>query len=220
MRNITKPETPEVNRRSFLKVAGRGLVAGLAFYTASNILGPSIANSQGPETRNVAGHELRVVELSESLEKVEEKSEHYPKTENTVKKDGKDVYLNARTVPEKVSFTVGLGESMKAFSFRLYETGKVGETSIENFVRIVKEDTGKDITKVKILIEKGSYEEGGKSHEFINAYVLPVNEEGNPITHRGEGEYLIYGATQMGEKVFAKEYVMKDPDHKIVVASR
>ncbi|MBN1170396.1 hypothetical protein JXA56_05195 [Candidatus Micrarchaeota archaeon] len=218
--HIEKPETPEISRRSFVKAAGTGLVAGLALCAASNFIAPRIANSQDSETREVAGQKVKVTTLGDSYKKVDEESEKYRYGERFPDKIN-PTYTNVALLQGKVTFIVAFDTKTDEKELGVIVKGQssVG-TDLGLFAALVTDATNKDLKRVRILIETGTFGEGSNKKEFVNAYIVPVNDSGNPTTHLGNGEYLIYGVTQVESRVFGNPYVMKDPGYQMVVAQK
>ena len=216
-RKTTNPEIPEMSRRSFVKTAGQGLVAGLALAAASNFALPTIANSQGAETREVAGKKVKVTVLGDSFKKVDEETEKYRRWEK-FPENNNGKYQNLVAIPNQAAVLVTFNYKTGNKGFNVLVDGQKEEvgTNLKPFAEMVKKETGQELKRVRILVETGE-QDGTK---FANIYVVPVDGSGKPTTDMGSGEYLIYGSTQFGAKVFADPYVMKDPKHQIVVAQR
>lgn len=221
MRNLTKPDVPEVTRRSFIHTAGRGLIAGIALYATSSILGPSMASSQGPETRKIAGQDVRVVELETGLEKLDKNSEKYRMSESFPEEATKYYYTNGIIVEKQTTVVFGYKAKEKeekniGADVLIHKSGKKVGANLIDFDKMVTEETGKEIKRMKIFVEVGET----KGEKFVNVIMLPINDKGKSASYLGDGEHLAYGLMQYKDFVKGNIIVIRDPEHKIEIASR
>ena len=210
-KEIIGPERPQIKRRDFVKIAGRGLVAGLALFATSNFITPTIANSQGSEMKEIAGQKVNVVRLDESLEKLNEKTKKYRGGEYFPTKANSKYSIDA-TVPKEVTFLVTFDTSSnkKDLVVSVHNTTTPHLKKMEGFAKLVKDATGQDLTRVKFVLETGTYVEDGKTERYTNAYIFPVNKQGEITSNIGNGEYLIYGSSQYGDTVVGDPVILVD----------
>ena len=63
--------------------------------------------------------------------------------------------------------------------------------SIKDFADAVQQVTGQKLRRIKIVIEKGVFEYHGNPNTiYTNAYILPVDSQGQIIGRQATGEYL------------------------------
>ena len=71
------------------------------------------------------------------------------------------------------------------------QTPGAKSANMNDFAAAVQQITGQKLKRVKIVIEKGIFEYNGNPNTvYTNAYILPVNSQGQIIGRQPTGEYL------------------------------
>jgi len=203
-----KPVNPvhTVSRRSFFKAAGAGLA--LLAATSYGLSFPKIANAQDQYVQ-IEGQNVKVNKLDKPLAEFDAATQQYRRPETTDPRNG--MYQIDVIVPGEVCFLVtlndlsdgGIHKDFMNITFpKERENPNVPESrkglrgaDLKSFVELVKKTTGQDVKRVKIVLEQGTFDYEGNNAKYYNAYVFPIDAQGNKITSRSTGQYLVFEAT-------------------------
>jgi len=204
-------QVPDVSRRSFMKSVA--VTGALLTATALGVGAfPKIANAQD-EFVTIEGQQVKVVKLTKKLDELDTATQRYRTGVGSGEITGLDGhYSNAVVVPREVTFlvtlnflrqdgkrdnTIGVAFPKEKDSPTVPEDEKgMRGANIDDFAGLVKKVTGHELRRVQIILEKGTdvYQENGMSHQgiYYQAYILPIDSQGNKTTARGPGKYLGY----------------------------
>lgn len=214
-------QTEGVTRRKFFKMgAAVALVTGLSFGSSSLLL-PSSAQADS-KTKEVCGQTLRVVSLSRRLSELDTETEPYRDGEHFPSKFNKYTYSNAVLIPEQVTFIVSLNDKDDKAGLAIAIKGrdKPLYADLKDFSALVENYSGSKLDRVKIVIERGVQNSGGKEVNYSNAYIIPVDYNGEPTTKLNDKEYLVFVGAQLGDRASARPFVMADAKDSDKIAKR
>jgi len=196
----------EFTRRSFFKTTG----AGLALLAATNLgIGSfsKTANAQKDEYVQIEGQNVKVVKLTRSLEVLGRETQPYVRPETT---DPNGAYQVEVVIPGEVGFLVTLNAlreggkrdntvgvlfpKWKDSPTRPEDDKGMRGANITDFAELVKA-TGQELKRVQIILDVTRLEEDGKVAKYYQAYIVPIDSQGNRTTQRGPGKYLGYKAS-------------------------
>jgi hypothetical protein len=207
---IEKPR--DIHRRDFFKVAGA--VAGFAaveFIMAKTGTGslflPREAHAQS-NTRRVGDRDLRVVQLDRQLSVLDTETRPYRRAEVMPSQSNNHRYSVDVVVPDENTFLVALSRDGRRLTITL-PNDTLG-ADLTDFASLVQNVSSAQLSRVKIVLERGTEERNGRTQSYTNAYILPINSEGNYITSLGNGEYLIHAASRRGDRVGDGTFVIRD----------
>lgn len=241
MRSLKGPaemgRAPEVSRisdvprngllRQFRRAGLAGLTAlGLAAGSAA-LLAPSMAFAQVGTVSRIDVSKLRTVRVDKALVELDRETDPYRGAEGVTKGPDGNTYTNAVTVPGKMSAIVGLSSKGRnlVVTFRPEldtdpaATRKgVRALSLDRFAEVVKQETGQELERVKLIIKQGTFERGGVTTEYTDVYVLPVNKQGRILTSLGNGQYLMFGASYFGDTLRGAVAKLAEPNDTTTLA--
>ena len=210
---------PEISRRKFVhSVAATGALLTAAALGLGSF--PKVANAQD-EFVQIEGQAVKVVKLTKKLDVLDRETQPYRTTTAQLPNGGRIVvagevtgadghYSNAIIVPREVSFLVTLNlpnGNVKENNINIHfpkekddpsisEDKKGGRgVPIDDFSNLVHKVTGQELKRVQIILEQGTFDYQGNTAKYYQAYVLPIDAQGNRTTSRGPGKYIGYVAT-------------------------
>lgn len=215
------------HQRPFCKL-GVAAAVGITTIFAPMVF-PSISRAQ--DQVEVAGQKVRTLKLEKTLAALDTATEKYRSKEMIAPSDTQVNYINTVQIPGVVTFLVGEhpdGDKTLTVAFPPQkdtvafvpgeqEPGKRAY-SLNDFSDAVKTLTGKELYRVKIILGQGTFEYHGKTTEYVNAFIFPVDENGNTTTKRGNGEYLVFACTYFINKTGAGSLVVVEPNNQSTLA--
>jgi hypothetical protein len=209
---VRSDKPPEISRRLFCKIGGAGLLTGAAIVSGAGVL--LFSKNANAQTRDVGGKTLSVVELDRTLRDLDRETENkYERREHQANESNGHTYQNIAIVPHKVSVLVSLNKKTSERSVGVTADGLAAPigVAIDEFASLVQAATDQPLKRVKIVLERGTFEQGGKEIEYTNGYILPVDGDGKVTSHLGNGEYLMYGVSQFGSTVRGNSAIVSEP---------
>jgi|GEM_PF-3141244 len=211
--------------------AAATLAFALACGTASVVTPTTVrAEEAVVKSKKVNLESLTVVKLKKPLKDLDNESEKYRQGEFIPNGDnGVENYSNHLRVPGEVGFLVTLSGDgkQKVLGVRFpaerdtspdaEEPGLRG-ADLQKFAKLVKKMTGKELERVKIIVDVGTYKNNGKEMTYANAYFLPIDSEGKVITNVGNGSYLAYTTSYYGSTVLGAESMIVEPNNQTTLA--
>ncbi len=173
----------------------------------------------------IGGRTLNVVRLDTSLANLDRQTARYREPE-TIPTDTGGRYMNSVWVPNEVRFLVTIfpneGTRMLDVQFprerdpnpsggRTPGLGSINLTEFSNYVRSV---SGQEMVRVNFVVETGTFENNGVTTNFTNAHIFPLNAQGEPITRRGNGEYIIYAASYYANRAGGSASLLVEPGNR------
>ncbi|MFA5091711.1 MAG: hypothetical protein WC483_03925 [Candidatus Paceibacterota bacterium] len=180
------------------------------------------AVSPTASTVEIAGRTLNVVRLDTRLADLDAQTARYREPE-TIPSQPDGRYANSVLVPGEVRFIVGLIPSSGVRELdivfpRERDTNSsapvagargVDLTSFASYVRTV---AGQEMVRVNFIVETGTFNNNGTTTNYVNAYIFPLNAQGEAITRRGNGEYIIYAATYYSSSAGGSASLLVEPN--------
>jgi hypothetical protein len=177
-----KPDGSEVSRRGFMQSAlATVLVAGLAASPLSFFSGT--AKAQSVKVQGVAVERMNLTDTVRNLDKA---SAQYRSRD--------DILRIQKKVASTVTIDAQKGSSMGVSYVSADGTAKVWGIDFSEFAKLVKQVTGKDVIKAKLIAEFTTE----KGEQVINIFALPLDANGNPTKYNGG--YLAVGASYFPSK--------------------
>jgi len=222
-----------ISRRKFFKLG----VAGWTLITSLNLgsLGAAFLmprNAKAAEHKTVLGQKLNVVRLDRPLIDLDKETNKYRRVE-FFPDEHNPRYSTAVTIMNEVRFIVTLSQSGKLRRLTIRFPPKRDKdpnsrgaglrgVDLHEFARLVRGLTGEELSRVRIILQTGTFEYKGKETMYTNAYILPVDEQGNVTTCVGNGQYVIFGASYYADKVYSSIGFLVEPDNRTTmrIASR
>lgn len=205
----------EFNRREFFRVGGGGLLAGLAATSCvGSLIFPTRAHAEA-ERRTP-----RTITLDRPLAELDRATQPYRQPES-FPNDSIPQYSNSVVVPADVGFLVAINnrEDRRGLNITLGSSREPLRADLNAFARVVRDTSRQALNRVRIILDRGSEQVDGREVEYTNAYILPIDAQGNATTGLGEGRYLIYGASKSGDRVGgAATYILQEPENRHTVA--
>lgn len=227
----TTSETSDykMSRRQFFRLgaAGAVLVAGLAAGVPIGLMAPKTAKAQDVV---IQGQTVRVVLLDKTLSELDRETERYRQGEyfDTVEMHGvTTTYSNAVIVPGVVTFMVSYGSTGKILDVTFPRERDENPSSpnagarafdLTEFANLVKNETGNEMERVKINLERGTFMQGIQQVDYVTAYLLPLNANGEPITRHGQGQYLVYECSYYSGRTFGGTSLVVEPNNQDTMA--
>jgi len=193
---VGRPTSSDISRRHFFKLGATAAViaAGLSVgVPLATLLPPKTASA---EETQISGQTVTVMRLERTLRDLDTTTAPYRLQELLTTVNGS--YSNAAAVPEVVSFLVTLAPNGQKtldvhFKRELDSDPSAPNAGLRvfdlaNFANLVKRTTSKDMVRVYIILEQGTFDGGS----YVNAYILPVDASGNVIGNQGNGQHLAY----------------------------
>lgn len=210
---VRSDKPPEISRRLFCKIGGAGLLTGAVIASGAGVL--LFSKNANAQTRDVGGKRLTVVELDRTLKDLDRETERdCQRREYQPDESNGNTYQNAVTVPRKVTVVVTLREGEKQekrVSVAANTLPAPLGAAIDEFADLVERTTDQPLKRVKIVLERGTYEEGGTTKEYTNGYILPIDENGKVTSHLGNGEYLAYAISQYEKTLERDPAIVSEP---------
>lgn len=219
-------------------IAVLGTLTGSPLAIGSMVASTMITVSSDARAQDVeiAGRKLQVIELSRPLTELDKETEKYRKPEQIPNGKNISIYTNTIDIPGEVRFTVGLDfndELKKNYAkfIGVYfppsreakpdeEGAGSREIDLKDFATYVKQISGQEMIRVKIIVETGTFKFKGKNTTWTNAYILPLDSQGNILTRQGNGRYVIFGATYYADVSGGSPRVLAEPNNRETLASR
>ncbi len=222
-----------ISRRKFFKLGAAGWVLINSLNLGS--LGAAFLmprSAKAAEHKTVLGKKLNVVRLDRPLIELDKETSKYRRVE-FFPDEHNPRYYTAVTIMNEVRFIVALSESgkLRRLTVRFPPTRDKDPDSrgaglrgvdLHEFARVVQGLTGERLSRVRIILETGKFEYKGKETMYTNAYILPVDEQGNATTCVGNGQYVVFGASYYADKLYTSIGFLVEPNNKTTmkVASR
>ncbi len=132
-------------------------------------------------------------------------------------------YANSVLVPGEARFIVTLNpqESLRRLSIvfpreRDTDPSAAGAgtrgVDLTEFVSYVRTLTGQEMARVNFIVETGTFDNNGVTTNYTNAYIFPLNANGQVITRRGNGEYIIYSASYYSSSAGGTSALLIEPN--------
>ncbi|MFH0884511.1 MAG: hypothetical protein V1861_02265 [Candidatus Micrarchaeota archaeon] len=178
------------------------------------------AVSPTASTVEIAGRTLNIVRLDTRLAELDRQTAQYRGQEMTTS-GGRGLYINSVTIPNEVGFIVsGQGETATltiGFSPSLEpnpsaEGAGTRMVSLSHFTSYVRNVSGQEMTRVNFVLERGTFNNNGVTTNYVNAYIFPLNSQGDAITRRGNGEFIVYGATYYNNSAGGSISLLVEPN--------
>ena len=180
------------------------------------------AVSPTASTVEIAGRTLNVVRLDTRLADLDAQTARYREPE-TIPSQPDGRYANSVRIRGEAWFVVtlipsqGVRELAIAFprerdsdpSAPNAGTRGVDLTSFANYVQTV---TGEAMARVNMIVETGTFNNNGTTTNYVNAYILPLNAQGEAITRRGNGEYIIFAASYYSSSAGGSFSLLVEPN--------
>ena len=222
-----KASDKAVSRRSFLKSAaiGMGLIAGLQLGFR-----PGVAMAQD-EYREVGGRQLRVIRLDRTLAEMDRDTAQYrdPAHEHMPGSTNNYVYSNDIVVPNEVSFIVSIDRNNDARRLVVRfpanrETNPnppspgVRVMNLNDFASYVRSLTGREMERVKFILESGTFQYNGNETRYTSMYMFPLDANGNILTRRGNGEFVVVDCSYYADQVNSGISLIAEPNRRDTIA--
>ncbi len=222
-----KASERSVSRRGFLKstALALGLVAGLQMG-----LSPRMAMAQD-ETKDVGGRTVRVVRLDRPLAEMDRETAQYRDSthEHMPDRSNNNTYTNDIVVPNEVVFLVSIDRTNNArwlyvrFS-RDRETDPNNQSpgmrrmNLNDFASYVRSLSGRDMERVKFILESGTFQYNGRETRYTNMYMFPLDANGNILTRRGNGEHIVVDCSYYADQVNSGISLVVEPNRRDTIA--
>lgn len=189
---------PTVQRTEYRAVGSDSITP--AFKPDSSLLYARTSHKDGvsptASTVEIAGRTLEVVRLDTDLAILDRQTVQYREPETT---SPSGMYQNSVLVPGVSRFLVSISpnENIRNLAFQ-YPTpnGTIARgIDLTEFNSLVRNVSGQEMARVNIVVERGTFNNNGVTTDYTNAYVFPQNAQGQVITRRGNGEYIVYVAS-------------------------
>jgi hypothetical protein len=181
------------------RVASINPSLGYALASSKQAISPTAS------TVEIAGRQLNIVRLDTRLADLNAQTTRYREPE-TIPSQADGRYANSVLVPGEARFIVTLTprDGVKELDIVFPRerdanpsapnagTRGVDLTSFAGYVRTV---AGQEMVRVNFIVETGTFNNNGVTTNYTNAYIFPLNAQGEAITRRGNGEYIIYAAS-------------------------
>ena len=230
-------QTTTFSRRKFFKLGAGGAVLitslGLGSLGTALLMPGSAKAAKAIEQKKVLGQKLNVVRLGRPLIDLDKETRAYRRGEFFPDKYNKRWYSNSVVIPEEVEMIVTLSqdEKVKRLTVRFPPARDNDPNSrgaglrgaeLHKVARLVQGLTGERLGRVKIILQTGTFDYKGKETMYTNAYILPVDEQGNATTCVGNGQYVAFGASYYADKVYTSIGFLVEPNNHTTmeIASR
>ncbi len=213
-----QPTLPQIRSPSteIQRVTGVNPSIGYTLVSAKDAVSPTAS------TVEIAGRTLNVVRLDTRLADLNTQTARYREPE-TVPSQPDGRYANSVRVPNEAWFVVtlipsqGVRELDIAFprerdSNPSAPTPGARGVDLTGFASYVRTVTGQEMARVNFIVETGTFNNNGVTTNFVNAYIFPLNAQGEAITRRGNGEYIIYAATYHSSSAGGSASLLVEPN--------
>ena len=221
-------KTTTFSRRKFFKLGVGGTVLitslGLGSLGTALLLPRSAEAAKAIEQKKVLGQKVTVVKLDKPLIELDEATEKYRGNEYFPDRTNKMKYQNVAQIQGEVTFLVSLHQDGKGRLTVAFPPERednpdargagIRGADLTKFARLVGALTGQRLTRVRIILDRGTTQYKGKTTAFTNAYMLPVDSNGNVTTNTGNGQYLVYGASYYADTVHSDIGLLVEPNNK------
>jgi hypothetical protein len=204
------------SRRDFFKAVGAVVGFAAVEYIFSKtgtgpLFLPSEAHAQS-NTRRVGDRDLRVISLDRQLSVLDSETRPYRSGEHFPNQRNNYTYQNGVAVPQENVFLVSLNSRQGQRNLDIQIPGRedVLTANLTDFAALVQNVSSAQLSRVKIVLERGTEERNGRTQTYTNAYIMPINSEGNYMTGLGNNEYLIHAASRRGDRVTNGTLVIRD----------
>ncbi len=208
---------------------GVALTLGTAVAVAP-ILKPSIAMAQD-DYREINGRRVRVIRLDRSLADMDRDTQQYRDSthEHMPGPNNNNVYSNDIIVPNEVTFLVTLDQANSS-RWEYVRFSPSRETNpntpspglrgfdLNDFNTYVHSLSGRDVERVKFIIETGTFQYNGRDTRYTNTYIFPLDANGNVLTNRGNGEYIVYDTSYYADRAVAGISLVVEPNGRGTIA--
>jgi hypothetical protein len=168
----------------------------------------------------IGGRTLEIVRLDTRLADLDTQTARYREPEINSSASGS--YMNSVLIPNEIRFLVTIsprdGTRMLDFQFPREPVGGgssgVRSINLTDFFTYVRNLSGQDATRVNFIVDPGTFNNNGVTTAFTNLYIFPLNSQGQPITRRGNGEYIIYAATYYSNQSGGSASLLVEPDNR------
>jgi hypothetical protein len=231
----TRARDEAVSRRKFFKMGavGAALLASLQFGSfATALLTPSTARAQETE---IEGRKVHVTNLDKTIADMDRDTARYRENE-ILPTERRSVYSNAVSIPNEVRFLVMMDPENKSgmnIGRKLLVTfPKTKEKdpsaqgagmrgmNLDDFANYVKRISNKDMVRVKFLLETGTFQYEGNPTKYYTAYIFPLDAQGNIISQRGNGQYIVLEASHYNDVMTGLISLVVEPTVKGPVAQK
>ncbi len=211
-----------------------GLMSGVCA-CAPSVVAPSavvqqpVARAETPvqqqdEYREVGGRKLRYVKLDKTLAEMDRETQRYwnPNHEHMPWSANNYTYSNDIVVPGEVTFVVALhhrdDSRVLAANFpavREADSNAPGAglraIGLNDFNSYVRSLAGRDIERIKFIIETGTFQYDGRETNYTNLYMLPLDLNGNILTRRGRREYIAADCSYFADRMVGGFSLLVEP---------
>jgi hypothetical protein len=176
------------------------------------------ASNIAPDATSVEimGKKLNVVRLDARLADLDRQTEQYREGE-FLPKSADDYYTNSVRVPGKIRFVVSInhadGNYRVDMDFPNRSSG-TGGVNLNDFATYVEKVSGQKMERVKFVVEIGTFDDNGSKIEFESAHLFPLNAKGEPITKRGNGEFIVYTASHFADRGGGSASLLIEPENR------
>lgn len=201
----------------------------LACGTAS-VVTPTTVRAEETEvkSKNANVESLKVVKLKKTLKELDKESEQYRRDEFIPNgKNGVKNYSNRLVVPGEASFLVTFEKSgSKTVIVRFPEERETNPNAEVPGARIFDLTTleeavksmGLELERVDIIGIPETFMRNGEEVGYIRGYIFPKDAEDRLITNIGDGKYVSFSLTLLGDKVFAGPCIVEEPNNQTTMA--
>jgi len=220
-----------VAKRKFCKlgITGAVLLGALNFGAVTSFFVPRAVQAQ--EQVELQGKKLTVVKLDKTLAELDKETQKY-RGEEYFPSEEIPSYSTHVKVPDEVVYLVTLrprgGDNTLVMLFPAErdlknkdpKTKGKGLLSLNEFAGYVREISGKDMERVKIILEHGTFDYKGKETTYTNAYIFPLDADGKILTRRGNGEYVVYTGVYYADTAGGGLNLIIEPYNRDTLARR
>jgi hypothetical protein len=208
---------------------GTAIAMGTAIAVAP-VLTPNIAMAQD-ENRDVGGRTVRVLRLDRSLADLDRDTSRYrdPSHEHMPGQQNNYVYSNDIVIPNEVTFVVSLDRANNSrwIYVRFPANRETNPNTpspglrafdLNDFNSYVNSLSGQDFTRVKFIIETGTFQYNGRETKYTNLYLFPLDSSGNILTRRGNGEFIEFDVSYYADRAIGGISLLIEPNNRDTIA--
>lgn len=180
------------------------------------LLAATSSIAPGATSVEIEGKRLNVVRLDAKLADLNRQTEQYREGEVIPTTPG-GRYSTSLLVPGKIRFvvTISQGEGICRVDMDFPGMGPgTGGVNLNDFKAYVHNVSGQQMERVNFVLELGSYDDNGTKIEFESAHIFPLNAKGEPITKRGNGEYIVYTASHISNRGGGSASLLIEPENR------
>jgi len=182
-----------VFRRTFEKYFVAPLVGvGLAFGVPAAMTASRTASAQ---TIVIQGLSLETMYLADTVANLDRQTEPYRQEMGGERTPSRGDYSNAVVLPRELTGTaIFSADGKKSFGVLYLHNGEQRgwEADISAFAELVRNMTGQELTRVKLIVERTT--DTTRGDQILSVYMLPIDSQGNYIATYSGG-YLAVGAS-------------------------